>query len=439
MNQNSFSELKKKIQSKKSKVGIIGLGYVGLPLAVSFGQAGFNVVGIDISKNKISMLKKKKSPVQGVTDDEVSDLVSSKKLTLTSDYSKIASLDVVIVCVPTPLSKSWDPDLSFIISATLAIAQNFKKGQLIVLESTTYPGTTEEVLLSEFQQNGLKVGKDFYLCFSPERIDPGNIQYGTTNIPKVVGGVTPKCSELAEVLYGQVVTRVVKVSSPKVAEMAKLLENTFRIVNIGLVNELAKASKELNIDIWEVIEAASTKPFGFMPFFPGPGIGGHCIGVDPMYLSWKAKFHGQELRFIELARQVNSSMPQFVVEKVAQILNEKGKSIKKSKIMMLGVAYKKNIDDVRESPAFEIIETLSEKGANISYHDPYVPQVFMDEKKITSKSLTQKNLHNSDLVIIATDHDNVPYDSVVKHSKLIFDTRNVLEKNSIRSKKIIKL
>ncbi len=433
---NMLSDLKLKIKNKEARICVVGLGYVGLPLLVAFAEAGHPVLGLEISKKKFELLSKGKSPVQGVEDQRIKKLIKSKKLKFASTFSAIKTQDVVIICVPTPLSKSWDPDLSFIMSATLGISENLKKSQLIILESTTYPGTTEEILLTEFEKDGLQVGRDFYLCFSPERIDPGNANFDTSNIPKVVGGVTNKCTELGSILYKNIVKEVVTVSSPRAAEMSKLLENTFRIVNIGLINELAKAAEDLNIDIWEVIEAAKTKPFGFMPFYPGPGIGGHCIGVDPMYLSWKAKFHGQELRFIDLARQVNESMPGFVVGNVATLLNEKQKSISGSKILLIGVSYKKDVDDVRESPAIEIIEMLQSQGAIVEYHDPFVPKLHWEEIRLLSKPLTKKTLSDSDLVLITTDHTDMDYESIVEGSKVIFDTRNILRNKGFISKNI---
>ncbi|MBI4971382.1 MAG: nucleotide sugar dehydrogenase [Candidatus Omnitrophica bacterium] len=422
--------LEKKIKAADARIAVIGLGYVGLPLAVAFGKAGFHVTGIDVSPKKLKEIRSGKTPVIGVTDQELKDLQKKKRLDVMPEYSALKTADVIIICVPTPLSKSLDPDMSFILAAASAIADHLKKGQLIILESTTYPGTTEEVLQPEFEKKGLVAGRDFLLCFSPERIDPGNKRFELKDIPKIVGGVTAESSRLGVLLYQQIISKVMPVSSPRVAEMAKLLENTFRIVNIGLVNELATVAKDLNIDIWEVIDAASTKPFGFMPFYPGPGIGGHCIGVDPIYLSWKAKFHGRELRFIELARQMNSEMPEFVVRRASEILNDLGLAVKGSKILMLGIAYKKDIEDTRESPAFAVLERLAKQGAEIIYHDPYVLNAQWNGTVKSSSKLNAKTLKSADLVLITTDHTNIPYDIVVQHSKVILDTRNVLKKFS---------
>ena len=433
-----MKDLEKKIKSRNAKIAVIGLGYVGLPLAVAFGKSGFPVTGIDLSLSKLKQIRSGKTPVIGVTDHELKDLQKKKRFDVTSDYGTLKNADVVIICVPTPLSKSLDPDMSFILTAASSIALHLKKGQLIILESTTYPGTTEEVLLPEFEKKGLKAGRDFYLCFSPERIDPGNKRFELKDIPKIVGGVSPQSTQLGVLLYQQIITKVMPVSSPRVAEMAKLLENTFRIVNIGLVNELATVAKDLNIDIWEVIDAASTKPFGFMPFYPGPGIGGHCIGVDPIYLSWKAKFHGRELRFIELARQMNAAMPKFVVEKVGEILNHRSIAVKGAKILMLGLAYKKDVEDTRESPAFAVLELLSKQGASMNYHDPFVSNAQWNGTVASSSKLTERTIKNADLVLITTDHSNIPYETVVKHSKVILDTRNVL-KNFTGRKNIVRL
>lgn len=430
--------LEEKISSKNAKIAVIGLGYVGLPLAVAFGNAGFQVEGIDINPKKLKEIQSGRTTVVGVSDSQIQEVLKKDRLKVSSDYAALKDADVIIICVPTPLSKSLDPDLSYIVSATQAIAKNLKKGQLIILESTTYPGTTEEILLPEFEKRSLKAGNDFFLCFSPERIDPGNKKYELKDIPKIVGGINLESSRAGVLLYQQIVSRVFPVSSPRVAEMAKLLENTFRIVNIGLVNELTTAAKELNIDIWEVIDAASTKPFGFMPFYPGPGIGGHCIGVDPIYLSWKAKFHGRELRFIELARQMNAEMPEFVVRKVGEILNDHGIAARGSKVLILGLAYKKDVDDTRESPAFAVMEKLAKQGAQISYHDPLIPQLDWNGIKLKSIKLSQQTLKDFDLVVITTDHSSVPYETVVKYSKSIFDTRNVL-KNYTDRKNIVRL
>ena len=420
-----MGQLEERIVSRRAKVAIIGLGYVGLPLAVGFAQKGFEVIGIDADKKRVSQIQKGLSYILDVRLQDLKACVQRKKLRATSSYQAIRKADIISICVPTPLRKTKDPDLSFIVAALKGILPYFHRGQLIILESTTYPGTTEELILPLLESKGLKAGKDFYLCFSPERVDPGNPKYRTENIPKVVGGVTKECTSLGKLFYKQLVQEVIAVSNPKVAEMVKLLENTFRSVNIGLVNELALMSHHLGIDVWEVIEAAKTKPFGFMPFYPGPGLGGHCIPIDPIYLSWKARLHGFEVRFIDLATVINSNMPRYVVERVNEILNNRGKAVKDARILILGVAYKRNVTDVRESPALEIAALLQEKGARVSYHDPYVPTLRLNGEKLASVSLGAKVLRESDCVVILTDH-TIDYGKVVAKARLIFDTRNAL-------------
>jgi UDP-N-acetyl-D-glucosamine dehydrogenase len=422
-----MNNLLEKIKEHKAKVGIIGLGYVGLPLAVEFARAGFEVWGIDIDPHKVASLNEGRSYIIDVPSEQLKPLVDNGRLKATTDFRIISQLDALSICVPTPLGKSRDPDVSYIVKAVAEIANYLRNKQLIVLESTTYPGATEELVLSKLEEGGLQVGEDFCLAFSPERVDPGNKDYGTHNVPKVVGGVTPQCTKLAAALYEQCITKVMPVSSPRVAEMVKLLENTFRSVNIGLVNEIALMSDKMGIDVWEVIEAASTKPFGFMPFYPGPGLGGHCIPIDPFYLSWKARSMGFEARFIELAGMVNSFMPYHVVNKIADALNQQCKCIKGAKILIVGVAYKKDIDDVRESPALDIINMLSEKGARVSYTDPYVSTLEMGSCTHTSQTLDENTLMNQDCVVIITGHSNVDYSLVVKHAPLIVDTRNALK------------
>jgi UDP-N-acetyl-D-glucosamine dehydrogenase len=419
--------LLEKINRREAKVGIIGLGYVGLPLAVEFALAGFNVRGIDIDRQKVASVNAGRSYIIDVPTEQLSRLVKQGKLYATTDFGIITELDTLNICVPTPLGKSRDPDVSYIVAAVAEIAKYLRKGQLIVLESTTYPGATEELVLAKLEESDLRVGEDFYLAFSPERVDPGNKVYTTRNVPKVVGGMTPRCTRLATALYEQCISEVKAVSSTRVAEMVKLLENTFRSVNIGLVNEIALMSDKLGIDVWEVIEAAATKPFGFMPFYPGPGLGGHCIPVDPFYLSWKARSIGFEARFIELAGMVNSFMPYHVVNKIADALNRQTKCLKGSKILILGVAYKKDIDDVRESPALDIINMLSEKEAKISYADPYVPTLALTSYTLTSQELEESLLASQDCVVIITAHSNIDYSLVVKHAPLIVDTRNALK------------
>src|SRR4051794_38685330 len=377
-------ELKDRILQKKARVGVLGLGYVGLPLAVEFAEAGFDVVGIDVQQSKIDQFNSGHSYVKDVKDDVFQPLVDSGKLRATSDFSVINELDTIDICVPTPLRKTKDPDMSFVVAASDAIAEHIHPGLLVMLESTTYPGTTDELVLPKLQTSGLTVGEDFFLCFSPERVDPGNPKFQTANIPKVVGGITLACTEIGALFYKQALDTVVPVSSTRVAEMVKLLENTFRMINIGLVNELAVMCDRMKIDVWEVIDAAATKPFGFMPFYPGPGLGGHCIPIDPFYLSWKSKQAGIEARFIELAGYINGQMPMFVVDKIQNALNDQGKPVKGSRIHILGVAYKKNIDDVRESPALDIIQLLERRGAKLSYSDPHVAHVRFDAMELCS-------------------------------------------------------
>ncbi|MFH0877318.1 MAG: nucleotide sugar dehydrogenase [Candidatus Omnitrophota bacterium] len=428
--------LVEKIKQKKIRSAVIGLGYVGLPLAVELAEAGVEVVGIDLDKTKVDAINHKKSYIQDIPTERVRDLVSKGMLSATTTYSALMNVDTINICVPTPLRKTKEPDISYIVKAAEQITRYLKKGQLIILESTTYPGTTEEVLLPMFESKGLKVCKDFYLAFSPERVDPGNSKYNTKNIPKVVGGVSPACTEAAKCLYELVIDNVHTVSSTRVAETVKLLENTFRAVNISLVNELALMCDKMSINVWEVIEAAKTKPFGFMAFYPGPGLGGHCIPIDPLYLSWKARAYGFEARLIELAAQINGSMPAYVVNKIGDALNSHGKSIKDARILILGVAYKKNVSDFRESPAFEVIHELKIKGAKIAYNDPYVAQFAENSLKMKSTKLTAEVLKKADCVAIITDHDKYDYDFIVKNAKLIVDTRNAIK---TRSNKVVKL
>jgi UDP-N-acetyl-D-glucosamine dehydrogenase len=430
-------ELAGKIERRSARVAVIGLGYVGLPLAVEFGKAGFEVAGIDIDKAKVASLARGRSHVQDVSSADVRALVRAGRVKPTTDFGVLRRADTVNICVPTPLSKQRDPDVSYIVASAKEVARHVHRGMLVVLESTTYPGTTDELILPLLQQTGMKVGRDFFLAFSPERVDPGNPKFTTRNIPKVVGGVTPVCTELACRLYAQRLDRVVAVSSTQVAEMVKLLENTFRSVNIGLVNELALMCKRLKIDVWEVIEAAATKPFGFMPFFPGPGLGGHCIPVDPFYLSWKARSTGFEARFIELAGYINGQMPGYAVDLVSQSLNKRGLAVKGARVLVLGVAYKGGIDDVRESPSLDIMTTLEERGAHVAYSDPYVPRLEFEGRKYASVPLTPARLRRFDCVVIATAHHDFPYGDVVRYAKGIVDTRNALKGR--RSNKIVRL
>jgi len=419
------AQLSEKIANKTARVGIIGLGYVGLPLAVEFAKAGFSVTGIDLIESKVERINAGDSYIQDIESAEVASLVEAGLLRATTDFSVVAELDTINICVPTPLRKTKDPDMSFIVSACQEIAKFVHPGMLAILESTTYPGTTDELVLPMLASTGLQVGTDFFLCFSPERVDPGNARFQTRNIPKVVGGVTPACTRLGAEFYAQALETVVPVSSTQVAEMVKLLENTFRMINIGLVNELAMMCERMSINIWEVIDAAATKPFGFMPFYPGPGLGGHCIPIDPFYLSWKSKQAGIEARFIELAGYINGQMPHFVVEKVQNALNDRGKAVKGSHVHILGVAYKRDIDDVRESPALDIIHLLQRRGAKVTFSDPYVPSIRIEEGILTATDVFPA-VAQADVTVIVTDHAQVDYAPIVEKAPLIVDTRNAL-------------
>lgn len=431
--------LTKKIENHTAHVGVIGLGYVGLPLAMEFAKCGFPTTGIDLDLNRVQALQRKRSYIPDVPEAEIRSLVGAGKLRATTRYEALEKLDAVMICVPTPLRKSREPDISYIVSCSDQLARHLHRHQVIVLESTTYPGTTEEVILPKLESTGLKVGKDFFLGFSPERIDPGNPDYTTATIPKVVSGITPTCRKVIQLLYSQVIDKVIPVSSTKVAEMVKLLENTFRSVNIGLVNELALMCNRLGVDVWEVIEAAKTKPFGFMPFYPGPGLGGHCIPIDPLYLSWKAKLHGFEPRFIELSSQINAAMPEEVVSRIAAALNTKAKALKGAHILLVGVAYKKNVGDTRESPALEIVLKLRREGAHVRYHDPFVRKLSLDSVSLPSTPLSPRALSAADCVVIVTEHEAIDYGHVLKHARLILDTRNALRQITPRSKKVIRL
>ena len=427
------NELISRITNKQVQIGVIGLGYVGLPLVVEFATKGFKAVGFEVDENKAAQLNAGKSYIGDVPSARVHELVAAKRLSATTDFGQLAECDAIIICVPTPLRKTKEPDVSYILAAADEIQKRLRRGHLIILESTTYPGTTDEVLLPMFEETGLKLDQDFLLAFSPERVDPGNPQFLTHNIPKVVGGVTDDSTEVAAHLYSQIVKDVFAVSSARVAEAAKLLENTFRAVNIGMANEMARLCYALNIDTWEVIRAAATKPFGFMAFYPGPGIGGHCIPLDPHYLSWKARQHGFDSRFISLAEEVNSRMPEHVVQLVSDGLNDDGKPLKGSSVVLLGVAYKKDVDDVRESPALSIVDRLRAKGADVSYHDPFVSEIRFDDahtqgngEPLSSIKLSDDELKNADCVIIVTDHTDVDYQRVCGLAPLIVDTRNAL-------------
>ncbi len=426
-------ELRKLIEGRRAGVGVIGLGYVGLPLAAEFARRGFTATGFEVDARKADAINRGESYIADVASSQLAELVGAKRLRATTDFSALKSCDAIIICVPTPLRKTKEPDISYILAAAEEIKNNLRRGQLVILESTTYPGTTDEVLLPMFEEAGMKLDGDFLLAFSPERVDPGNPQFHTDNIPKVVGGCTEDSTEIAALLYSQIVAQVHPVTSARVAEAAKLLENTFRAVNIGMANEMARLCYHLGIDTWEVIRAAATKPFGFMAFYPGPGIGGHCIPLDPHYLLWKARQHGFDSRFIGLAEEVNSRMPEHVVTLVADGLNDDRKAMKGSRVLLLGVAYKKDINDVRESPALSIIDRLRAKGADVRYHDPFIPEVSFDEAHtdshgdpLQSVALTDDELKSADCVVIVTDHTQIDYARVCKLSNLIVDTRNAL-------------
>lgn len=434
-------ELLDKIRNKEATVGIIGLGYVGLPLLIRFGQAGFPLIGFDVDTKKINALLHGSSYIKHISIDPINNFLQQKQLDVTISFERLRETDCVLICVPTPLTEKLEPDLRFVINTTETIANHLRPGQLIILESTTYPGTTEELMLTRFQQTGLQVGKDYYLAFSPEREDPGNKTFHTGNIPKVVGGVTPACLEHASLLYQHAVTKVIPVSSTKVAELTKLLENIYRSVNIALVNELKILAQRMDIDIWEVIEAASSKPFGFTPFYPGPGLGGHCIPIDPFYLSWKAREFDLTPRFIQLAGEVNVSMPYYVLERTIEALNARRKCLNGARILVLGVAYKKDIDDDRESPSYAVMQLLLERGADIRYNDPHIPKLKPGRKHqfhMESMPLTEQILGEMDAAIILTDHSSYDYQWIVQHSSLVIDTRNATKKVEDCREKIVK-
>jgi UDP-N-acetyl-D-glucosamine dehydrogenase len=426
--------LLERIQRRQSRAGVVGLGYVGLPLAVELGRAGFHVTGIDLDEQKTRAINEGRSYIPDVATADVTALRDAGKLDATTDFAVVAELDTINICVPTPLRKTRDPDLSYIVSAVESIAAHLHPGLLIILESTTYPGTTEEVVQPLLEAKGLRAGRDFFLAFSPERVDPGNATFQTHNVPKVVGGLTPECLQLATALYGSAISTIVPVSSTRVAEMVKLLENTFRAVNIGLVNELALMCDRMNIDIWEVVDAAKTKPFGFMAFYPGPGLGGHCIPIDPFYLSWKAKQSGFDPRFIELAGHINGAMPHYVVDKIADALNSQRKAINGSSVLIAGVAYKRDIDDMRESPAFDVMGLLLAKRAVVSYTDPYVPEIdarhWPGPTHMSSVPITPGVWSRFDCVVIITDHRTFDYDAIVAESRLVVDTRNAIQRGA---------
>ena len=420
-----MKQLLERITSKDAVCGVVGLGYVGLPLVVELARAGYRTVGVDLSPRVVDAINKGESHIVDVPSDALREVVAGGLVSATTDAGALAGCDAVIICVPTPLSKTRDPDVSYVVAATEAVAKTLRTGQLIILESTTYPGTTRELMLPVLEATGHRVGEDFFLCFSPERVDPGNLRWHTKNTPKVIGGITRQCLETGVALYSRVMDTIVPVSSTEAAELTKLLENTFRSINIALVNEMAQASERLGVDVWEVIDAAATKPFGFMKFTPGPGIGGHCIPLDPYYLAWKMKTLSYRTRMIELAGEINAEMPVFVVTKVQDALNRHAKAVKGSRVLLLGVAYKKDVDDVRESPALDIMRLLEEKGADVRYHDPHVPIVREDGHERFGLPLTAEEVRGADVVVIATDHADVDYAMVVREAELVVDTRNV--------------
>ena len=421
----TYRDLIGKIKDHSARAGVIGLGYVGLPLSVELARAGFTVTGFDVSKSKIKLLNAGKSDIDDVPDAHVREMVKAGRFKATLDPKLIGKMDTLSICVPTPLSKTKDPDVSYILAALDWVKKYMKKGGLVVLESTTYPGTTEDLILPILEESGLKVGQDFFVAFSPERVDPGNPVYTTKNTPRVVGGITPNCTRVAKAFYEQTIPNIHAVSSTKAAEMVKLLENTFRGVNIGLVNEVALMCDRLGLDVWEIIDAAATKPFGFMPFYPGPGLGGHCIPIDPHYLSWKLKSLNYYARFIELAGDINSHMPEYVVSRIGEMLNARfGKALKGSNILVLGVAYKPDIKDTRESPALDVIKLLEEKGSKIIYNDPFVPEINWNKTKHLSRKLTPAVLKKADLTVVLTHHSQYDYQWIVDNVKAVFDTRN---------------
>ena len=432
-------QLLSKIENRTACIGVVGLGYVGLPLALEFAKAGFKVIGYDVSERVVKSLIDGKSHIQDVSSAELSRLVKSGKFEATTEESRMQEMDAVSIAVPTPLAKTRDPDMGFVIAAADAIGRNCRPGCVVILESTTYPGTTRDLLQPKLEGAGLRVGEDVFLAFSPERVDPGNPIWNTKNTPKIVGGITPACTEVATALYATCLDTMVPVSSTETAELVKLLENTFRSVNIGLVNEMAIVCDKLGVNIWEVIEAAATKPFGFMKFTPGPGIGGHCIPLDPHYLAWKMRTLNYKTRFIDLASEINSEMPAVVVRKVAQALNEERKSVNGSRVLVLGIAYKKDIDDMRESPALDVIRLLEQQGADVHYHDPYVPKYREDGHEHTGVALTDDEISSADAVVIVTDHTKVDYQRVVHLAKVVVDTRNATAKLAKGKGRIVSL
>jgi UDP-N-acetyl-D-glucosamine dehydrogenase len=432
-------ELIDRFTSRQATVGVVGLGYVGLPLAVVMAEAGYKVIGVDLDPDKIAALRQGRSYIEDVSADTLSRLVREGKLEASHEFSALAAADGVSICVPTPLRKTGDPDLSYIVSSTQALRPALHRGMVVILESTTYPGTTREMVLPELEAGGLKVGEDIFLAFSPERVDPGRVDWTTRNTPKVIGGITPACTQVAVSMYAAGMDNIVPVSSAEVAEMTKLLENTFRAVNIGLVNEMALMCDRLGIDVWEVIDAAASKPFGFMRFTPGPGLGGHCIPIDPLYLSWKLKSVKYNARFIELASEINTNMPRYVVSRVQDALNQAGKALKGARLLVIGVAYKPNVSDVRESPALDVIGLLREKGAAVDYYDPFVPSIEHEGWGLRSVPDLEAAARRADCVIVVTDHASIDYRRLEEVAALIFDSRNALGAAGVRSEKVVRL
>ncbi len=433
------AELLEKIRARTARVGVIGLGYVGLPLAEVFARAGFRVTGFDVDESKARMIAAGKSYIGDVGDDEVRAQVEAGRLAATTDFDGLREMDAILICVPTPLRKTLDPDISYVVGATREIRERLRPGQLVVLESTTYPGTTDEVIQPMLEETGLVAGEDFFLAYSPERVDPSNPVYKTENTPKVVGGITPECTEVARQLYLAAIPQVHPVSSARSAELVKLLENTFRLVNIGLVNEMALICERLGLDVWEIIEAAATKPFGFMAFWPGPGLGGHCIPIDPHYLSWKLRSLNYFTRFIDLASEINRGMPEHVIERLVLMLNEREKPLKGTRVLVLGVAYKKNTADTRESPALDVMLLLRERGAVLSYHDPYVPALELEGETVPHVPLDAETLRGHDVALILTNHDGVDYELVCREAPLVFDTRNATKGLAVDPERVKKL
>ena len=431
--------LERKFLDREATLAIVGLGYVGLTLAVEFARAGFTIRGVEVDLERVSAVNAGISYLVDVRSEELGRLLADRRLEATAGFEAVNQADAVIICVPTPLRKSKEPDISFIVSAMESSLPWLRPGQLVLLESTTFPGTTEEILLPRIESRGLRVGHDVFLAFSPERVDPGNPRYGTRDIPKVVGGITGACTRLAATLYRQAIREVHPVSSPRVAETVKLLENTFRSINIALANELAIICRNLGVNVWEVIDAAATKPFGFMPFYPGPGIGGHCIPVDPLYLSWKVRLNGYEAKFIGLADEINRAMPLHIISLVGDALNERGKCLRGARILVLGVTYKRGVNDIRESPALEIIRTLARKGAEVRYADPYIPELLIDELKLSAVSVTEETVREADCAVVLADHPDFDYAAIGRWAALVVDTRNAMKAISAGREKIVTL